>query len=371
MFDRPDSGQEALLVSLDFSTGEHAESLAELGELAVSAGLDVAGIVTGKRDRPDPAFFAGAGKVGEIAEALTATGASLVVFDHELSPAQERNLETRLQCRVVDRTALILDIFAQRARSHEGKLQVELAQLDHLATRLVRGWSHLERQKGGIGLRGPGETQLETDRRLLGKRVKILKERLEKLQRQRETQRRARRRGAVLSVSLVGYTNAGKSTLFNALTRAQAYAADRLFATLDTTTRRTFTPSGAAIVLSDTVGFIRHLPHSLVAAFRATLEETAEADLLLHVVDAASPRRFAQIEQVNKVLGEIGAGARPQVQVLNKIDLAGLAPAVERDEYGKIARVFSSARTGAGLDLVRLALDEALPELHSRNVATA
>jgi GTP-binding protein HflX len=371
MLDRPDRGQEAVLVGLDFGTGEHAESLAELRELAVSAGLGVGGVVVGKRHRPDPALFAGAGKVGEIAETVATTGASLVVFDHELSPAQERNLETRLQCRVVDRTALILDIFAQRARSHEGKLQVELAQLDHLATRLVRGWSHLERQKGGIGLRGPGETQLETDRRLLGKRVKVLKDRLEKLQRQRETQRRARRRGAVMSVSLVGYTNAGKSTLFNALTRGQAYAADRLFATLDTTTRRVFTPSGAAIVLSDTVGFIRHLPHSLVAAFRATLDETAEADLLLHVVDAASTHRVAQIEQVNAVLGEIGAGACPQVQVLNKIDLAGLAPAVERDECGKVARVFSSARTGAGLDLVRLALDEASPEVLPRNVATA
>ncbi len=371
MLERPDSGQEAVLVSVDFGGGDHVESLAELRELAASAGLVVTGVVEGRRERPDAALFAGLGKVEEIARTIAAAGATLVVFDHELSPAQERNLETRLQCRVVDRTALILDIFAQRARSHEGKLQVELAQLDHLATRLVRGWSHLERQKGGIGLRGPGETQLETDRRLLGKRVKILKDRLEKLQRQRATQRRARRRGAVLSVSLVGYTNAGKSTLFNALTRAQSYAADRLFATLDTTTRRTFTPSGAAIVLSDTVGFIRHLPHSLVAAFRATLEETAEADLLLHVVDAASPHRAAQMGQVNEVLREIGAGACPQVQVLNKIDLAGLSPAVERDEYGKVVRVLSSARTGAGLDFVRLALDEALPELLSRNVATA
>jgi GTP-binding protein HflX len=371
MLDRPDSGQEAVLVSLDFGTGEHAESLGELHELAMSAGIRVSGVVEGRRDRPDAALFAGVGKVDQIAAELAGAGATLVIFDHELSPAQERNLEMRLQCRVVDRTALILDIFAQRARSHEGKLQVELAQLDHLATRLVRGWSHLERQKGGIGLRGPGETQLETDRRLLGKRVKVLKDRLEKLQRQRETQRRARRRGSVLSVSLVGYTNAGKSTLFNALTRAHAYAADRLFATLDTTTRRAFTPSGAAVVLSDTVGFIRHLPHSLVAAFRATLEETAEADLLLHVVDASSPHRTAQIEQVKKVLGEIGAGDVPQVQVLNKIDLVGLAPAVERDEYGKISRVFSSARSGAGLDLVRLALDEVSSELVSRNVATA
>ncbi len=371
MFERPDSGQDAVLVSLDFGEGEHDESLSELNELARSAGLTVVGVVTGRRGRPDPALFAGSGKVDEIGAAVLGAGATLVIFDHELTPAQERNLETRLQCRVVDRTALILDIFAQRARSHEGKLQVELAQLEHLATRLVRGWSHLERQKGGIGLRGPGETQLETDRRLLGKRVKVLKDRLVKLQRQRETQRRARVRGDVLSVSLVGYTNAGKSTLFNALTRAQAYAADRLFATLDTTTRRTFTPSGAAIVLSDTVGFIRHLPHSLVAAFRATLEETAQADLLLHLVDAGNPHRATQIEQVNAVLAEIGAGARPQVQVLNKIDLVDLAPAVERDECGNISRVFASARTGAGLDLVRLALDEASPERLSRNVATA
>ena len=371
MLDRPESGQEAVLVSLDFGTGEHAESLGELHELAATAGLPVTRVVVGRRDRPDSALFAGLGKVEEIARAVEDSAATLVVFDHELSPGQERNLEKRLQCRVVDRTALILDIFAQRARSHEGKLQVELAQLDHLATRLVRGWSHLERQKGGIGLRGPGETQLETDRRLLGKRVKVLKDRLATLRQQRETQRRARRRSDVLSVSLVGYTNAGKSTLFNALTRAQSYAADRLFATLDTTTRRAYTGSGAAVVLSDTVGFIRHLPHSLVAAFRATLEETAQADLLLQVVDTSSPHRDAQIAQVNKVLEEIGAGGRPQVQVLNKIDLVGLEPAVERDQYGKISRVFSSARTGAGLDYVRLALDEAAALLSPRNVALA
>ncbi len=372
MLERPEGGggPEAVLVSLDFGTGEHAESLSELHELAVSAGLQVAGVVVGRRDRPDAALFAGAGKVEEIARAVHDSDAALVVFDHELSPGQERNLEKRLQCRVVDRTALILDIFAQRARSHEGKLQVELAQLEHLATRLVRGWSHLERQKGGIGLRGPGETQLETDRRLLGKRVKVLKDRLAGLNRQRETQRRARRRSAVLSVSLVGYTNAGKSTLFNALTRAQAYAADRLFATLDTTTRRTYMESGAAVVLSDTVGFIRHLPHSLVAAFRATLEETAQADLLLHVVDASSPHRDAQVHEVNKVLVEIGAGGRPQVQVGNKIDLIGLEPTVERDECGKITRVFASARTGAGLGEVRRALDEAAAALPG-NVALA
>jgi len=371
MLDRPDVGQEAVLVSLDFGTGEHAESLGELRELAASAGVKVTGVVAGRRDRPDPALFAGSGKVEQIAGVVAASGASLVIFDHELTAAQERNLEIRLRCRVVDRTALILDIFAQRARSHEGKLQVELAQLDHLATRLVRGWSHLERQKGGIGLRGPGETQLETDRRLLGRRVKVLKDRLDKLQRQRETQRRARRRGTVLSVSLVGYTNAGKSTLFNALTRARTYAADRLFATLDTTTRRAFIPSGAAVVLSDTVGFIRHLPYSLVAAFRATLEETAQADLLLHVVDARSTHRLAQIEQVNEVLAEIGAGEIPQVQVLNKIDLVGLPPTVERDDCGNITRIFSSALTGAGVELIQFALDEACADLLPRNIATA
>jgi GTP-binding protein HflX len=259
---------------------------------------------------------------------------------------------------VVDRVSLILDIFAQRARSHEGKLQVELAQLQHLATRLVRGWTHLERQRGGIGLRGPGETQLETDRRLLGKRVKVLKEKLAAVQRQREVQRRARRRANVVSVALVGYTNAGKSTLFNALTRADAYTADQLFATLDTTTRRLRTPMGGEVVLSDTVGFIRALPTTLVAAFRATLEETVQADLLLQVVDASSPEQVAQAAEVNRVLAEIGAGALPQVIVLNKTDLTPLAAGLERDEYGKISRLRVSAKTGAGLDLIRLCIDE-------------
>ncbi|MDB5812251.1 MAG: GTP-binding protein HflX, partial [Betaproteobacteria bacterium] len=262
-----------MLVSLDFGEPDYAESTDELAQLALSARVGIAGILRGKRARPDPKFFAGSGKAEELGVLLKQHDAGLAIFNHELSPAQERNLEKKLGCRVIDRVSLILDIFAQRAHSHEGKLQVELAQLEHLATRLVRGWTHLERQKGGIGLRGPGETQLETDRRLLGKRVKLLKDKLSRLANQREVQRRARRRANVLSVSLVGYTNAGKSTLFNALTRAQAYAADQLFATLDTTTRRVFMPDGAALVLSDTVGFIRQLPHTLVAAFRATLEE--------------------------------------------------------------------------------------------------
>ncbi len=359
LFDRPASVGAAVLVALDLGASGYAESVSELQLLASSAGLDVRGLVRGRRQRPDSALFAGKGKVEELREHLLETGAGVAVFNHDLSPAQERNLERALNARVIDRTALILDIFAQRAKSHEGKVQVELAQLEHLATRLVRGWTHLERQKGGIGLRGPGETQLETDRRLLGKRVKVLKDKLAKLDRQRQVQRRARRRGEVLSVSLVGYTNAGKSTLFNALTHAGAYAADQLFATLDTTTRRVHLADAGAATVSDTVGFIRDLPHTLVEAFRATLEETVHADLLLHVVDAASPARDGQIEEVNKVLAEIGAADTPQIAVWNKVDLAGLEPGVERDECASIIRVRVSAKTGAGLDGLRQALAEA------------
>ncbi|HET6493274.1 MAG TPA: ribosome rescue GTPase HflX [Burkholderiales bacterium] len=358
MFDRPGHGTEAVLVSLDFGERDHAESLEEMQQLVASAGVDTRALIKGKRQKPDAALFAGRGKVAEIADTVNASRAPLVIFNHDLSPVQERNLEQQLKCRVVDRTSLILDIFAQRAHSHEGKLQVELAQLEHLATRLVRGWTHLERQKGGIGLRGPGETQLETDRRLLAKRVKVLKEKLAKVRRQREVQRRARSRANVLSVSLVGYTNAGKSTLFNRLARADAYAADKLFATLDTTTRRIHLPNGGAVVLSDTVGFIRRLPHSLVAAFRATLEETARADLLLHVVDASSVNREAQISAVNEVLSEIGAEGIPQLLVYNKIDRTRIAARIERDEYGRIARAWISAKSGEGLNLVRLALEE-------------
>ena len=328
--------------------------------LARSAGAEPVTTITGKRSAPDAAYFVGSGKADEIGHAVQDYKLEIVIFNHALSPAQQRNLEKRLQVRVLDRTSLILDIFAQRAQSHEGKLQVELAQLQHLATRLVRGWTHLERQKGGIGLRGPGETQLETDRRLIGERVKMLRARLGKLRKQHETQRRARGRNHTFSVSLVGYTNAGKSTLFNTMTKAGVYVADQLFATLDTTSRRVYMGEEIGnVVLSDTVGFVRELPHQLVAAFRATLEETIHADLLLHVVDGSSPVRMEQIEQVNLVLQEIGADHIPQILVWNKIDAAGLEPAVERNEYDKISRVFISARTGAGLDLLRDAICEA------------
>jgi GTPase len=358
MADRPGSEAQAVLVGLDLGQADYTESLAEAKQLATSAGVGALTVIKGRRQRPDPALFAGKGKVEEIAGAVAATHAPVTIFNHELSPVQERNLEARINCRVIDRTSLILDIFAQRARSHEGKVQVELAQLEHLSTRLVRGWTHLERQKGGIGLRGPGETQLETDRRLLARRVKALKEKLARMQAQRAVQRRARARANVFSVSLVGYTNAGKSTLFNRLTDARVLAADQLFATLDTTTRRVHTRQGNSLVLSDTVGFIRHLPHTLVAAFRATLEETVHADLLLHVVDSSSPDREAQIDAVNQVLREIGADSIPQLLVMNKIDLTSLAPRVERDEYGKISRIWTSAVSGSGLEAVRLALEE-------------
>jgi GTP-binding protein HflX len=380
MFERPDRGGAVVLASLDFGDPDYSESLDELKLLAASAGLEIAAVVEGKRARPDPALFAGSGKADEIGDAARAADASLVIFNHELSPVQERNLERRLQCRVLDRTALILDIFALRARSNEGKLQVELAQLRHYATRLVRGWTHLERQKGGIGMRGgPGETQLELDRRIISQRIKTIEARLDKLARTRILQRRSRQRSGVLSVSLVGYTNAGKSTLFNTLTRAGAYAADQLFATLDTTSRKVWLPregttptlprvrcpprgdcppwgcpaAGREVVLSDTVGFITRLPHTLVAAFHATLEETAHADVLLHVVDSASPNRDRQIEEVEKVLKEIGAEQVPQFRVMNKIDLTEAEPHVARDEYGKIAAVWLSARTGAGIELLR------------------
>ncbi|TXH24960.1 MAG: GTPase HflX [Elusimicrobia bacterium] len=365
-------GERAVIVQLDFDRGDSAEQLAECHLLANSAGASVCAVIQGRRHGPDAATYAGKGKVLEVAAEVAAHGAVLVIFNHELSAVQERNLERALQCRVIDRTRLILDIFAQRAKSAEGKLQVELAQLEHLSTRLVRGWTHLERQKGGIGLRGPGETQLETDRRLLAIRVRWLKSRLARLERQRGVQRKARGKAQTLNVSLVGYTNAGKSSLFNALTHAGVVAADQLFATLDTTTRRLWLPEAGPIVLSDTVGFIRDLPHSLVAAFHATLEATAEADLLVHVVDSASPARDEQIVDVNKVLVEIGAAQVQQLIVLNKLDLTGLPPTVERDEYDRIRRVRVSARTGDGIPLLRAALAEAaLASRHEAQAASA
>lgn len=340
------------------------ESFDELRQLASSAQLDVLAVVKSKRSRPNPATYIGTGKIDEITSLLKTSPEkiSIVIFNNDLTPIQERNLTNRLECAVIDRTSLILDIFAQRAKSHEGKLQVELAQLEHLATKLVRGWTHLERQKGGIGLRGPGETQLETDRRLLAKRVKFLKEKLSILQRQRDVQRLSRKRSQVKTISIVGYTNAGKSTLFNRLTRSNSYAADQLFATLDTTTRKMFIPAYGNLVISDTVGFIRDLPHTLIAAFRATLEETIQADLLLHVVDGTSPVKDDQIEAVNRLLEEINASTIPQILILNKIDQAGskMRSGYVRDEYGKMTRILISAKTGEGLEYVKLALTEAI-----------
>jgi len=361
MFERPGGGDRALLVALDFGDADPKERMAELDALAISAGATVAGEVTGRRQRPDAATFAGKGKVEEIAARRLESGADLVIFNHPLTGAQQRNLERALECRVVDRTSLILDIFALRARSAEGKLQVELAQVKHQLTRLVGGWTHLERQKGGIGLRGPGETQLETDRRLLGERAKVLRERLSRVERQRATQGRTRRRAAVRTVALVGYTNAGKSTLFNRLTGANAFAANQLFATLDTTMRKMYAPGAAPIVLSDTVGFIRDLPHDLVAAFRATLNEAAEADLVLHVIDASHPSRDEQVAAVDAVLTEIGADRVPQIRVMNKIDAAGIEPGIARDESGILGTVRLSALTGAGCAELRAALAERFP----------
>lgn len=364
LFDRPGAdvpgGFEAsILVSVDFGDTDYEESLQELRQLSLSAGLAVRGTVEGKRSTPDAKLFIGSGKADELKQMMLASEADIAVFNHDLSPSQQRNLERLLQARVVDRTGLILDIFSQRAQSFEGKLQVELAQLEHLSTRLVRGWTHLERQKGGIGVRGgPGETQLELDRRMLRVRVKQLREKLVKLKAQRGMQRKARKRSNVMTVSLVGYTNAGKSTIFNRLTKANIYAADQLFATLDTTTHKIFIPDCGSVVLSDTVGFIKHLPHALIEAFGATLEEAAQADLLLHIVDAASTNRDEQIAQVNKVLGEIGALSVPQILVHNQIDRVGLPATIERDEYGRIASIHVSAKTNDGMDLIRLAMAE-------------
>jgi GTP-binding protein HflX len=365
VFDRPRGGERAVLVRLGIGAPVDQEDLDEFAQLAESAGVSAATTITGRRDRPDPRYFLGSGKAEEVRDAVRDSCAEVVLVDHALSPSQERNLEKLVGVRVLDRSALILDIFAQRARSHEGKLEVELAQLRHLASRLVRGWTHLERQKGGIGLRGPGETQLETDRRLLGGRVKVLSKRLEKLQQQRETGRQRRVEIPIPSVALVGYTNAGKSTLFRALTGAEAYIADQLFATLDPLVRRVDLPGGSPIVLADTVGFIRELPHELVAAFRSTLTEAREATLLLHVIDASDPRREERIDQVNAVLAEVGAGDLPQIRVYNKIDRLDDVPRVERDGEGQPSSVWVSAARGQGLEGLLGAIAERLSR-HAR-----
>ncbi|MFG0380964.1 ribosome rescue GTPase HflX [Pseudomonas sp. zbq_18] len=362
-FERHGGGERAILVHLEGSNPEAAEDPQEFQDLALSAGADMVALVTVSRHVPSAKFLIGSGKVEELRDLVKVEEADLVIFNHTLTPSQERNLERVFECRVLDRTGLILDIFAQRARTHEGKLQVELAQLDHMSTRLVRGWTHLERQKGGIGLRGPGETQLETDRRLLRVRIRQIKQKLEKVRSQREQARRGRRRADVPSVSLVGYTNAGKSTLFNSLTTSEVYAADQLFATLDPTLRRLELDDLGPVVLADTVGFIRHLPHKLVEAFRATLEESSNSDLLLHVIDAHEPEREQQMEQVMAVLGEIGANELPMLEVYNKIDmLEGVEPQIQRDGDGKPERVWLSARDGKGLDLLRQAIAELLGE---------
>ncbi len=365
MFERSRKGERAILVQ-PFRPGEDdAERRSEFAELARSAGAEVLGEIGARVDKPNPRYYIGSGKADEVRELKTHLGADLVLVNHILSPVQERNLERHTECRVVDRTGLILDIFAQRARSHEGKLQVELAQLKHMATRLVRGWTHLERQRGGaIGLRGPGETQLETDRRLLAKKVDQLEARLAKVEVQRNQARRARVRGQIPVIAVVGYTNAGKSTLFNAMTRAEVYAADQLFATLDPTVRRLEGLDSGPAVLADTVGFIRDLPHDLVAAFRSTLSEARDADLLLHVTDASDPERDERMADVLAVLEEIGAGDLPQIQVYNKIDrIEGALPRRDAIDGGRNQRVWTSALTGAGLDLLRAAIsDQLAPE---------
>lgn len=363
MFERPDVGERAVLVHIEFTAHDGSEDPGEFHELVTSAGVEPVDMVTGTRKQPSPRLFVGEGKLEEIRDAIVANEADVVLFNHALSPSQERNIERELKCRVLDRTGVILDIFAQRARTHEGKLQVELAQLEHMSTRLIRGWTHLERQKGGIGLRGPGETQLETDRRLLRERIKSIHKRLEKVRKQRDQGRRARKRADIPTLSLVGYTNAGKSTLFNQVTTSTVYAADQLFATLDPTLRKLELPDIGSVVVADTVGFIRHLPHKLVEAFRATLEETRQASLLLHIIDCHDERRDENIEQVENVLLEIGADEVPQLQVFNKIDLLDdFAPRIDRNEEGIPVRVWVSAISGAGMDLLFDAVVERLAE---------
>ncbi|MET1256637.1 ribosome rescue GTPase HflX [Aliikangiella maris] len=361
MFERHAGGEHAILVHIDFPDTQNKEDKDEFVDLAVSAGLQVKDIIGGSRNSPHPRYFIGTGKADEIAQQVKDKQADVVLFNHTLSPAQERNLEKLVECRVIDRTGLILDIFAQRAQSHEGKLQVELAQLNHLSTRLVRGWTHLERQKGGIGLRGPGETQLETDRRLLRERIKTIQKRLEKVEKQREQSRRSRKRSNIPTVALVGYTNAGKSTLFNRLTASEVYAADQLFATLDPTHRKIQLVPGQDIILSDTVGFIRHLPHDLVAAFKATLQESRQADILLHLIDVSDERKDDNIEQVYQVLESIGSGDIKTIEVLNKIDnLEAVEPKIEPGIDGEPDRVWCSAKTGEGMELLRQTISHQL-----------
>ena len=360
-FDRPESGEVSILVHISINSESQREDPDEFEELAISAGALPAAYLKGSRKQPSSTYFIGSGKLEELSAAVEAHQADLVLFNHSLSPSQERNLEKHLKCRVLDRTGLILDIFAQRARSHEGKLQVELAQLDHLSSRLTRGWTHLDRQKGGIGMRGAGEKQLELDQRMIRARIKGINKSLTKVRGQREQGRRARKRAEVPTVSLVGYTNAGKSTLFNQLTKAQTFAADQLFATLDSTLRKVNLPSFGTAIMADTVGFISHLPHGLVEAFRATLEETAQASLLLHVIDASNDAHLEYVNEVNKVLTEIKAGSVTQLEVMNKIDLTeDSAPHIQRDESGKPVKIWVSAKTGVGMDLLLEAIGELL-----------
>jgi len=366
VFERPRSGERAVLVRLGLGAHVDPEDVQEFTQLALSAGAQPVATILGRRERPDPRFFMGSGKADEVRDVAASNAADVILVDHALSPSQERNLEAHTGRRVLDRNSLILDIFAQRARSFEGKLEVELAQLKHIASRLVRGWTHLERQKGGIGLRGPGETQLETDRRLLGQRVKVLTKRLEKIKQQRETGRAQRAEIPVPSVALVGYTNAGKSTLFRAVTGAEAYIADQLFATLDPTVRRILLPGGTPVVVADTVGFIRELPHELVAAFQSTLTEAREATLLLHVIDASDPRREERMTQVNGVLAEIGADHIPQILVYNKIDRLEMQPRMDRDVDGRVTSVWISAAQRRGLELLEGAIAERLARVARR-----
>jgi len=362
-FERPESGERAILVHMDMAVEADQESPRELEELALSAGADPIEMLTGSRSKPSPKYFIGSGKLDELKQLVHQHEATLVIFNHAMSPAQERNVETELECRVLDRTGLILDIFAQRARTHEGKLQVELAQLEHMSTRLVRGWTHLDREKGGIGLRGPGEKQLETDRRLLRERVKTINKRLQKVRTQREQGRKSRARAEIATLALVGYTNAGKSSIFNKITAADVYAADQLFATLDPTLRKIELDDVGAAILVDTVGFIRHLPHKLVESFRATLQETVEATLLLHVIDCFDEERAKHIIEVNTVLSDIGACDVPVLQIYNKIDmLEGQGPRIDYNSEGRPARVWLSAVSGEGLDLMFKAITQLLSE---------